>query len=564
DTQALDLESLEFEIDEGEDVEAADELEVEIDFDDGPETPTMATPSTVAPVQAPSAPVIREGTPPPAPLPTSPGVGDSGMRRSGSGKRVGDSAMRKVPRVGDSAMRKAPPLGDSAMRKAPPLGDSAMRKAPRFGDSAMRKAPPLGPAEALRSGIPSAAPTRMSLQTPAAMPAGSTRPPRSETLRTGDAMPAPLVQLAAATGTEPFIEQARLLIRDWEGELGGKPDLFRAARLYYEIARLSEFPLRDLARAAIAYQKSLGLNAEHLPSLVGARRVLLAQRDYSKALPLFDAEVRLSADPNHKASLIYAKGRVLEDSMGKENDARAAYAAALDLCPGSVTILKALERIDHRTSNWRGLEQTYAKIASSVELDPRHRAAIVIRRAHLLEARTSDSAMAVELYESAVELDPRAAGAYAALKRLHHGKRRWRELIQVLIREARHTEDREVRAMAYYRIARLHSERLGNRDLAIESLERSVAEVPEDRLVLEELIDLYRAAGRFDAMAATLEHMVQGVEHSNERISLLHRLGALHEGPLDDESTAIRWYEESLALEPAYLPGLRALTKLYT
>ena len=548
DTQALDLESLEFEIDENAEAKAADELDVEIDFDDGSEAPIVPPTSKVTPEQVPSVPGIaaptlmpapREGTPTPGPLPVPPGVGDSGMRRPPLGQRVGDSGMRRAP------------------------------TGVRVGDSAMRKAPPLGAVEALRTGTPSAARTRMSLRAPGAMPQakknpGSTIASRADTLRTGDAMPAPLVQLAAATGTEPFIEQARLLIRDWEGELGGKPDLFRAARLHYEIARLSEFPLGDLARASIAYQKSLGLNADHLPSLVGARRVLLAQRDYSKALPLFDAEVRLSADANHKASLIYAKGQVLEDSMGKESEARSAYAAALDLCPGSVTLLKSLERIDHRTSNWRGLEQTYAKIASSVELDPRHRAAIVIRRAHLLEARTSDSAMAVELYESAVELDPRASGAYAALKRLHHGKGRWRELIQVLVREARHTEDSEVRAMAYYRIARLHSERLGNRDLAIEALERSVAEVPEDRLVLEELIDLYRAAGRFDAMAVTLENMVSGVEHSNERISLLHRLGALHEGSLDDESSAIRWYEESLALEPAYLPGLRALTKLYT
>ncbi|MCA9634773.1 MAG: tetratricopeptide repeat protein, partial [Myxococcales bacterium] len=65
-------------------------------------------------------------------------------------------------------------------------------------------------------------------------------------------------------------------------------------------------------------------------------------------------------------------------------------------------------------------------------------------------------------------------------------------------------------------------------------------------------------------MAATLERLVELVESKNERISLLFRLGEVHELSLGDEEKAIRWYEASLAAEPAYLPGLRALAKLYT
>ena len=521
-TQPIDLDNLDFEIEDSaspEEVSVDLDVDLEIDLADEPDPEPAPAPTPPAPAPTMIAAVVPVTSPsPPRPPP----------------KPVASPAPPS-PRASDSGIRSAPP-------PSPPSGASA-------GSSGQTKL-----------GVPSPS-------TPAAPSFGGgerARPRPSETLRTNEGTPAPLVDYSAATGAEPFVEQASLLIRDWQGELGGKPDLFRAARLHYEIGRLWEHPIGDLAKAATAYQKSLGLSADHLPSLVGARRVLLAQRDYAKALPLFDAEVKISADPSHKAALIYAKGRVLEDSMGKEPEARAAYASALELAPANASVLKALERIDHRTSNWSGLEKVYGRVASSVELDPRHRAAIIIRRAHLLETRTCDSEMAVELYETALELDERAVGAYAALKRLHHGKARWRELIHVLEREAKHTEDREVRAMAHYRVARLHSERLGNRDLAITSLERSVKEVPENRLALEELVELYRSAQRFDAMAATLDRMVQRVESPSERISLFYRLGELYEGPLDDEDSAIRWYEASLAAEPAYLPGLRALSKLYT
>jgi len=377
-------------------------------------------------------------------------------------------------------------------------------------------------------------------------------------------VPAPLVAVAALGAVESFVEEAERLIADWESELATQPDLFRAARLHYEIGRLCESPIGDLTRAGAAYLKALGLSPEHLPSIVGARRILLAQKNVAKALPLFDAEAKLTPDPRQKAILTYAKGRVLEDTMNKEGEARQAYAAALELAPSNLTILRALERIDLRTNNWRGLEQVYARAATAVELDPRLRAAFVIRRAHLLEVRQADVRAAVELYETALQIDPLAAGAYSALKRLHHAQGRWRELIHVLEREAEQVRDPDVRAMAYYRIARIHSERLGNRDQAIQALERSVVENPKSRLVLEELVAVYRSAGRPDATVRSLERLVEVIDGAQERIPLLHQIAEIYEGPLADEAAAVRWHEASLAIEPTYVPGLRALAKLYT
>ncbi|HEY8378395.1 MAG TPA: tetratricopeptide repeat protein, partial [Nannocystis sp.] len=171
---------------------------------------------------------------------------------------------------------------------------------------------------------------------------------------------------------------------------------------------------------------------------------------------------------------------------------------------------------------------------------------------------------AVELLETALDLEPTTSGAFAALKRLHHGQGRWRELISVLEREAQQLTDPEVRAMAYYRIARLHSERLGSRDKAIAALERSVAESPRYRLVHEELIRLYEAAERYDAMVRTLQSLVELLDLPAEKISILYQIGDIVENKLHKEEEAIAFYEAALEIEPTYRPSLRALSKLYT
>ncbi|MBL9102244.1 MAG: tetratricopeptide repeat protein [Myxococcales bacterium] len=366
------------------------------------------------------------------------------------------------------------------------------------------------------------------------------------------------------TAENPFIRYAQTQIQAWEMELATQPDLFRAARLNYEIARLHEYPLGDLNQASTFYLRAHGLAPEYLPILRGARRVLLAQKNYTRALPLFDAEVRLTADPRRKAALYYAKGSVLADVLRNEPEARVAYAAARELDPGNVSILKALEQIDARTAAWDSLERDYAQIASAVEKDPRYRSALVVRRAHLFEVRQKNPGAAVELLETALDLDPTAPGAFAALKRMHHAQGRWRELIGVLEREAGLISDPDLKAMAYYRIARMHSERLGNRDKAILALERSVAENPRYRLVVEELIRLYGAADRHDAQVKMLELLAAQVEAAPERISILYQIGELQEQRLYNEDEAIRWYEGALAIEPTFRPSLRALSKLYT
>ncbi|MBZ5713112.1 tetratricopeptide repeat protein [Nannocystis pusilla] len=368
----------------------------------------------------------------------------------------------------------------------------------------------------------------------------------------------------AMAAENPFLRAAQAQIEAWEAELATQPDLFRAARLSYEIGRLYEYPLGDVAQAGTYYLRAHGLAPEFLPVVRGARRTLLAQKNWSRALPLFDTEIRLTSEQKRKAALLAAKASVLLDGLGNEGEARATFAQARDLDPSNVAYLRSLEQLDTRAGSWDQLERTVAQLASAVEKDPRLRSALVARRAHLAEVRLKSVGSSVELLETALDLDPAASGAFAALKRLHHGQSRWRELISVLEREAQQLNDADVRAMAYYRIARIHSERLGSRDKAIAALERSVAESPRYRLVLEELIRLYEAAERYDAMTRTLQALVELLELPSEKISVLYQIGDIVENRLHNEDEAMRWYEQALAIEPAYRPGLRALSKLLT
>lgn len=361
---------------------------------------------------------------------------------------------------------------------------------------------------------------------------------------------------------EEFERESLALVHACEEELTRTTDPRRAARLHYEVARIAESTLGDLRRASAHYHEVLERTPEHLPSIRGARRVLVARGQPEQAVPLFDAEARLTPDPRQKAALFHRKGRLLEDVLEQRDAAKQAYATALELDRGDPMSLKALALVEAETEQWDDLGRTFEKEANAVASDPRHRAAVIVERARLVENRRGDVEGAIELYETALRLDSTVHEAVDALKRLHFQRRRWRDLIRVLQLEAELTDDAGVRSMALYRAGHLHAERLGNREEALVALEHAAELTPREPLVLGELARLYDAAERWPSLVLVLERLVDTVLDPEEKLPLLQRMGELCEEQLGDEDAAIACHARALGLRPDHRPALQALGKL--
>src|SRR5215831_4897465 len=148
---------------------------------------------------------------------------------------------------------------------------------------------------------------------------------------------------------------AAAVIATCEAELTRSPSPDRAARLHHEIARTHEVVLSDKAEALRHYEAALEQAPDHLASIRGARRILLELGRFAEALPFWDAELRVVADPKQRAALQYQKGRYLTETLGDEAGARSAYAEALKLDPTNATILKALKRCHQAAHEHRPL-----------------------------------------------------------------------------------------------------------------------------------------------------------------------------------------------------------------
>lgn len=379
--------------------------------------------------------------------------------------------------------------------------------------------------------------------------------------------PAPPPGRPETTPRKPTQADRTRRARDWieecERELQDQPDVRRAARLYFEMARTCEGPLKDTRRALQYYQATLERSPDYVPAIRAARRLLLGARMFTEALALFDAEARVTRQPRDKATLFLLKGRLLEDVLGNREAAEDAYHTARALDRTHAAILRATEQRSFAKQTWPNVDRNLAELANAAASDDAHRAALNIRRAQLLETRQQRPEQAAELYETALQLDPSAIIAVQALKRLYYGQRRWRDLIRTLQAEAQLATEPHLKASSLYRAARLQAEHLGNRDEAIRVLEQARSLQPRDPLILGELARHYESGQRFQALVETLEALTEASDDKDEKLTFTQRIARLYEEELRDVDQAIAWHERAVELNPTALSSLQALSLLY-
>lgn len=370
--------------------------------------------------------------------------------------------------------------------------------------------------------------------------------------------PLVLSAMAALLGDQRRPEELADVLAAWADTVHDEAE---AVALYLRLASLYEETLHRDERAIECYQAILARVPGTAAALAGLGRLHARRRDWPGLLEVYDAELAVTAETAAKATIHYRAGEICESRLEDPDGAIARYQQALLLSPGYLPAQQALERLFERLGRWADLAAMLEQDVLQAE-GPSDAVARLGTLANLYEARIGDLERALECLHRALDLLPQHLPSLRHAQQLAEKLGRWRDLVELLEREAAHSTDVKQIVALRHRAAEALDERLSDPAAAVVAYEKLLAVSPAYLPALTALGRLYAAAGRWPDLA--LLYRTEAAMATPERAAqLLLKVGELQERRLDDVEGALSTYGEVLERTPRDLQALGALGRLH-
>ncbi|HEY0840807.1 MAG TPA: tetratricopeptide repeat protein, partial [Vulgatibacter sp.] len=334
------------------------------------------------------------------------------------------------------------------------------------------------------------------------------------------------------------------------------------AALLVELAALLDNRMDRPDRAMEHYLAALRLAPGDPVALASLGKLQHQQGDWAGLLRTFETEALYARDPRQKAARTFKAAAILEEKLGRVEEAIARYGAALQLFPGYLPAQKALVRLYSREGRHAELVATLEQDLASLQ-DREQIVALLSQIADVQEKKLLDRAAALRTHGRILEVSPGHLPTIRHMARIAEESRDWEALVRVLEAEAAHTGDQRQVVLLLHRIAEVLEEEIGDKKRAVEALRRVLALSPSYLPALRALGRIYAQRGMWAELLEMHRREAEIAPTASAAASLVYRVAELYEQKLCMEEKAIEAYREVLSLAPSHLPALRSLARIH-
>ncbi|MCE9671397.1 Adventurous gliding motility protein K [Myxococcus stipitatus] len=371
--------------------------------------------------------------------------------------------------------------------------------------------------------------------------------------------PLVLSELASIYETQGRFEELADVLLARVGSLNDESELvatnLRLAALYEEV-------LKREADAAARYQAIVARIPGHAAALAGLGKLYYRMQNWEGLVSVFDAEVAAAEDAKQKAARMYKAAEILEERLGRQEDAISRYNTCLQLQPGYLPAQKALTRLYERQGRFAELVAMFEQ--DLLQTSDRDQLITTLNKmAGVYEDRLGDLDHAIECMKRILDLASDHLPTIRNLARLYERAGRYRELLETHDLEASLAGDTKQVLSLLHRNAEILDENLKDRSGAITAYERVLALSPSYLPALKALGRLYAQDGRWEKLVDMYRAESESSTSTDQAAALIYKIGELYEQRLSQENEAIASYQEALMLAPSYFPALRALARIY-
>ena len=339
---------------------------------------------------------------------------------------------------------------------------------------------------------------------------------------------------------------------------------------------VSRSPGHDGARQAL--WKIARDEAYRLQAVAALEPVLRSTREWTELVELQELRLEVEETPGVRLEILTEIARIREQEQNDSRRAFDAWALAFAEEPSEAGPREALERLAASTNEFAKLAAVYSGRLES-HLDPELEQTLSWRLAQLYEEQLGEPGKAVEFLQRIVSVPGQEAAALARLETLLDKLARYKELEEVLEREADVAVDSAAQAGFLASLGELRLSKLDNKEGAMvafrDALERQpehtkalaamralLADADLKRDVADILEPLAEARGDFAELASLYEVRVALEDSGPEKALWWRRVADVADEKLDDRERAIEALGQALKEDPSAPDTAEALERV--
>ena len=338
----------------------------------------------------------------------------------------------------------------------------------------------------------------------------------------------------------------------------------RAYRLGDLYARRGNVQLNFLGQvepAIASYQKVIEVDSKPEATIKVLEDLCRQRNDWSPLITAWERRAEVQRDPARRAEALRAAAALASD---RSDDPRASVRLnhkLLTIDPSDHGAASTLERYYEEQQDKSGLIDVLKVRLQHARAD--ETVGILKRIASASEDGARDVDGATEHYQKILELQPENRDALEALGRIYESTEQWAEFIDVTRRQIKVTNDRNTKALLYFKCGSVMEAKFGREPDAIRYYDAAIKTSQNCLPAVHGLRDLYRRREEWARVIETLELEVKLWTDDKERAGVFAQIGRIHEKQLNDPERAMQYYDSALAVDADCLPANQALFEHY-
>ncbi len=329
-----------------------------------------------------------------------------------------------------------------------------------------------------------------------------------------------------------------------------------------QIASLQEQKLRRPDLAIESLRRILELDGRDEPTIQELMRLYQKEERWLDLILVMRRIADQTGDRSETIRQLFQIGGIWESQLNNDEEAIGAYRQVLEVEPTHLDSLKSLERIYTKLDRTTDLLQVFDQ---QVELVPdvEEKIKTLNKLGSLREERFDDVQQAAATYDRILELDPANLFAIKTLERLVRRLGDFNRLIDLYYRHVALIDAPAELVEIHLAIGEILYHDLNRADRAEEVFIKALEIDPHSRPAIHALGQLYEKSGNWFTAIDMLKREAELCGATADAVQLFYRLGKINEDMLLDSSASREAYTRALAIDPSYLPAIKALKLIY-